>query len=313
MASNLWLSYAFLTASIAATLALLDKVVVSKQSAPPLVSSALKVIPMYLVFIVSAIILGDIGQKPLLPTGVILSVGLAFTVGLLYLTRVYLYYNGIEKTDVSRFIPFYNTDILIVLTLGALFLGESFALPVYGGVVLMFIGLLLISLEDITEDIQIASRQAIMFGVSAAGAVSAVQVLIKYLMAHLTRFQILFWFGVGGMLSVAVFLAWNRFRTDFSPSQDLTVRSAGNIMLMVNGVATALAYFTLTWALESGPVSLVTAIVNLEVLMVFFGVIILSNFTPEVLEEDMDRITLIQKFTATGLMLTGVIIIQLFN
>jgi uncharacterized membrane protein len=319
MATNLWLSFAFLSASIAATLALLDKIVATKQL-PPVASASTKAVAMFLAFIGFAVQAGDIGfgressfvQTTVGPISVPAPLpALAMLVGVFYISMLFLYYKGVERTDISRFVPVFNTDIVIVLIFGAVFLGEAFPLPVYGGVLLVFFGVLFNSLD--IDNIEFTSKEALLFGLSAALAISIVQVLMKFLMSHMTRYQLLFWYGIGGIVSVALLLAWHK-GLDGLTGVDLSfLRSKGYLAFVTNGVFSALSYLVLTWALETGPVSIVTAILNLQVLLVFFGVIVLSNFTPEVLKEDMSRTTLIQKGTAMSMMLCGAVVIQFFT
>jgi uncharacterized membrane protein len=167
-------------------------------------------------------------------------------------------------------------------------------------------------LENVTENFQITSRQALTFGLLGAFTLALVSILLDFMLSQMNLYTILFWFGTGGIVSILVFLGVKRLQgnTEFG---DVTVPSAGTISLMISGCADAIAYFTLVWALQTGPVSIVVAIVNLEVLLVFFGVLALSHYTPEVLEEEMDRVTIVQKFTAASLMLTGVVLIQLYT
>ena len=129
----------------------------------------------------------------------------------------------------------------------------------------------------------------------------------------LDLYAILFWFGVGGIASIALHGGWKWLRGTLGTdgNDDFALHSAESISMMISGVVTAIGYFTLVWALESGPVSIVTPIANLQLLLVFFGVVVLSQFTPEVLQEPMDRVTLTQRFAASILMLVGVILIQL--
>ena len=189
------------------------------------------------------------------------------------------------------------------------------AFPVYLGVFVIFVGTFLISLEDITGDIEIISRQALTFGLLSAFTIALISLMLDYLIPLLDLYAILFWFGVGGIASIVLHGGWKWFRGTLRPDEDsdFGLVSAGSLSLMISGVVTAIAYFTLVWALESGPVSIVTAIANLQVLLVFFGVVVLSKFTPEVLQESMDRVTLAQRFTASILMLVGVVLIQLFS
>lgn len=314
MTSGLWLSYAFLTASVYATLSLLDKVVLDRKISTPFVTSALNSLPTLAIFLVIGILTGNtaIGSfTGSFDSAVPLLIGIGAGVVNVY-GRI-VYYRGMEVTDVSRFIPVINTDIVFVLVLAGIFFGETFSLPVYLGVAVIFVGTVLISLEDVTETLQITSRQALTFGLLSAFMLALINLLMEYLIPIINLYAVLFWFGVGGMLYIVVVAAWKSVRGSIGGSEKVPVLSAGSISLMISGVFNAAAYFTLVWALESGPVSIVTAIANLQVLLVFFGVLVLTKLTPEVLRESMSRVILVQKFTASVLMLVGVVLIQIFQ
>ena len=314
MADQLWLSFAFLTASVYATLALLDKVVLEQETSSPFVTAAQSDIPKFAIFVLVGFVNADItpirnGFTPSVLAPILLAMG----VGLINVCGTLIYYRGAEVTDISRFIPLINTDIFFVLLLGGVFLGESFAPPVYMGVGLIFAGTMLISVEDITADIQFVSRRALFFGLSFAAVLALVSLFLKILIPLVGLYEILFWMGAGGIGTIGMIGVFKWITGNFQDGvKDTSILSPGSISLGIGGVVTAIAYFTLVFALESGPVSLVIAITNLEVLLVFFGVIVLSKYTPEVLQESLSKRTLIQKFTASTLMLGGVAIIQLF-
>ena len=284
MAENLWLSFAFLTASIYATLSLLDKVILDSKVSTPFVTSALNVLPKYAVFVLvgwvtsNTLLQSDVpgaGSVTLMATGV--------CIGAVNLYEKMTYYKGLEVANVSRFIPLLSTETVFVLFLAAIFLGQLLTLPTYFGVFVIFAGSVLISLEDLSIGFNMTSRQALVFGLLAAFGAALV---------------------TGGWKALC-----NTLRPEI---ETVSLLSASSISLMIGGTVKSIAYFTFLQALESGPAAIVTAIANLDMLLVFFGTIVLTKVTPEVLQEPMDRVTIIQKFTAATLMLAGTIIIQLF-
>lgn len=312
--ATLWLNFAFLTASVYATLSLLDKIVLDHDVSTPFVTSAFNTAPKFGVFLLVGVVTDRTGIE-LLAEGTVVPLLIGASVGALNVYSRMIYYMGMEATDVSRFVPVINTDVVFVLVMAAVFLGETFAPPVYLGILVIFLGTMLISFENLTDDARLISRTALTFGILSAFTIALSSLLLKILVPVLPRYTILFWFGIGGVVSILLHGGWKRLRGTLGDDERdrRSVISPGRVSLMVSGVITAVSYFTLVRALETGPVSIVTAIVNLEVLLVFFGVLVLSKFTPEVLQESMDRVTLIQKFSAAVLMVAGVVIIQVFS
>lgn len=313
MASNLWLSYAFLTASVYATLSLLDKVVLDNEMTRPFRMTMINNLPKFITFLLIGVVTGNAGISSGLDSG--RAIGpflLGASIGVVNVYSRLIYYKGLEEADISRFVPLINTDIVFVLLMGAAFLGEVFALPVYFGILVIFMGTMLLSLEDLSEGFQFISRRALVFGLLAGFTIGLISVQMKFLTPVMDLYAILFWFGVGGIFSLLGHGVYRQIRGTLDWT-DVSVISSGNVSLMVSGVGSAVGYIPLAWALELGPASIVTAIANLQILLVFFGVIVLTRFTPEVLYESMDRLELTQKFTGSMLMLVGVVIIQIFS
>jgi drug/metabolite transporter (DMT)-like permease len=314
MAENLWLSFAFLTASIYATLSLLDKVILDSKVSTPFVTSALNVLPKYAVFVLVGWVTGNTLLQSGVPgAGSVTLMATGACIGAVNLYEKMTYYKGLKETSVSRFIPLLSTETVFVLFLAAIFLGQLFTLPMYFGVFAIFVGSVLISLEDLSIKFDMTSRQALVFGLLAAFCASLMTLLLEFLSPRLNPYTILFWYGAGGILSVAVLGGWKALCNTLRPEiETVSLLSASSISLMIGGTVKSIAYFTFLQALESGPAAIVTAIANLDMLLVFFGTIVLTKFTPEVLQEPIDRVTIIQKSTAATLMLAGTVVIQLF-
>ena len=314
-AESLWISFAFLTASIFATLNIFDKVVLDTDARDPTETLLASGFGTAVVFVALGIATGETGLGGTLSPGTLI----AFTVGLLggafYILSLWTYFVGLEKADVSRFVPLMSLDVVLVLALGFVLLGEGFGPVVYGGITIVFLGTILISLEDVTEGIELASTTALVFAVLVAGAMAGFNVILKFLTAHLSLFGIMFWVGLGSMGTMAVFAAGESrslVRSGGTATKAI-VPSLKTQLLVVGGGVTGIAYITFTRALETGPVSLATAILKLDVFMVFFGVLVLSRMAPEVLYEEDTRAVLLQKFCAACLILLGVVVIQTFS
>lgn len=312
MASNLWLSYAFLAASVYATLSLLDKIILDKETADPFKTTALNILPKFALFVVVGVVTGNTALESGITSTNLVPILFGGSIGFVNFYSRLIYYKGVEETDISRFIPLRNTDVVFVLLMGALLLGESFTLPVYVGVFIIFLGTMLISIDDLSQGVKLISRDALVFGLLSAFTLALISVQMKFLTPVMTLYAILFWFGVGGICSVGIHAVFEAMRGTLGGNEEteLNVFSSAGFSLLLSGVGGGVGYFPLIWALGSGPVSIVTAIVNLQVLLVFFGVVVLTRFTPEVLQESMDRLIFAQKLTASVLMMAGVVVIQ---
>ncbi len=315
MAENLWLSYAFLAASIYATLALFDKALLDKDQLGPVATTGLSGSAMMTTFVVIGLVTNNIGvELSALSMGTAVVIGVAMSGGFMYIFSLWTYFIGLEKTDVSRFVPLLSLDLIIVLPLAFVFFNEQLNTFVYGGVIAIFLGTILISLEDVTTGITFASRRALFWGLAVAAPAAGYTLVFEYMIARMELLAIMFWVGIGGLVTLAGIVAWSQLRVDVSPTERahaiVDKNSAG---LLVRGSVLAVAFYSFVLALESGPVSAAIAVLKLDVFLVFFGVLVLSRIAPEVLYERQQLTLLIQKFCASGLILAGTVLIQAFS
>lgn len=312
MPENLWLSFAFLAASIYATLSLVDKIVLDRDSTGPISTTALSGFSMMATFIVAGIMTENTGfESTTLSSELLLAMGIGILGGFAYVLSLWTYFIGLEKSEVSRFIPLLSLDLIIVLVLAFVLLGEGFQPVVYVGVFVIFLGTVLISLDDASLTAGFKSKQALFWGLLVAGTTAALQLILEFMTAHLSLFGIMFWVGIGGVLSLCGLLAWKLVQAGRLPSGALEpVVSVQGGVLFVRGGFIAVAYYAFVLALETGPVSIAVAVLKLDVFLVFFGALVLSKIAPAILHEPTNRRILAQKFTASGLIVGGVVIIQ---
>lgn len=312
MSGSLWISFAFFTASVFATLSLLDKILLDQGAYGPITTTALSGVPMLSGFICLGIVTGDTRLSSLSSPTVLFVAGVGIVGGCVYVVSLWTYFLGLEQTDVSRFVPILSLDTIFVLALGFVVFNERFHPTVYGGVVLVVLGTGLISLQDLTTGVAFSSRRAVWWGLVVSGTNAVFSVVLKYMTEFLTLFGVLFWIGVGGHLSILGLVVWQYSRSE----RTLTVSGVRSIVsvpaaaLSVRGVILAVGFVSFTLALQTGPVSIVVTLLNLDVFLVFFATVVLTRVAPEVLHERITRPILVQKFVASVLIVAGVVIIQ---
>lgn len=320
-----WLVYAVLTATIYAGIALLSKVVSGASIDDPITLTLYTCAPFYAVYVVAGPVLewrviSDAGGTSA-PTATVLA---AAAFGVVSTLGYGVYYWGLVVGDVSRFVPALAIETIFVLILGVLLLGESFPTGVYVGIALVVFGALFISVERGEDGSSPrVSPSIIAVALLAAAAFAVLNTGMKALTTSLGTVELLFWISLGGALSLGAavpFRSGGRFRPrlDRDAVADLPVEPAGETnlpagtaVLLAAGLLNALALFTFIRALEHGPVSLATAITKLDVMLVFVGALSLSKLAPELLSEQFDRFTLLQKGSASATILVGCVLIQL--
>jgi hypothetical protein len=91
-----------------------------------------------------------------------------------------------------------------------------------------------------------------------------------------------------------------------------TVKKHGKKVVALMSLAETLnlvAVLFLTIAASIGFVSLVSALSSIQPLFVLLFIVILSIFTPKILKEEIGKKTLLLKFIAIVLMITGAILV----
>ncbi|THE63555.1 hypothetical protein D8Y22_17175 [Salinadaptatus halalkaliphilus] len=340
-----WLVYAILTAAIYAGIALLLKVISGTAIDDPVALLIYTCVPFYAVYVAAGPVLEWTaitgGSGAAVPTTAVVA---AIGIGVVSTLAYGVYYWGLVVGDVSRFVPVLAIETVFVLILGALALGESFPTGVYVGIGLVVAGALFISIDrerdagatgfgrtgrpDMEPSVlAVALLAAVAFAVFNTG--------MKALTANFGTWELLFWISLGGLLSVGAAIPFRtdgRFRPrvdpaiEVGPDTPISVRlpgravagtetqsktvSVGALVLVAGGLLNALALFTFIRALQYGPVSLATAITKLDVMLVFVGALSLSKLAPELLSERFNRFTLLQKGTASAVILVGCVLIQ---
>lgn len=313
----IWFVYALLTALVYATIALLAKVVSGTEIDDPITLMIYSCVPFYAVYVAAGLVLEPtiLSARAVTDPTPLSAVLTAMGFGIVSTAGYGIYYWGLVSGDVSRFVPALAVETIFVLVLGFALLGESFPAGVYAGVLLVVFGALSISYERESGSLRGAvGPSTVGVAVVAAAAFAVLNTGMKVLTTEFGTLGILFWISVGGLLSVAAiapFREGSRFpptggRDDIFSWQ----LSTGTSLLIVGGLLNAVALLTFVRALETGPVSLATAITKLDVLLVFVGSLALSKLTPELLVEQFDPFTLVQKGTASLLILVGCALIQ---
>lgn len=319
-----WFVYAVLTAAVYAVIALLSKVVSGGEIDDPILLTGYTCVPFYAVYVLGGVALewpallgGERGVTSVLLSPPVLT---AMAVGVVSTVAYGVYYWGLVTGDVSRFVPALAIETIFVLVLGFLVLGEAFPPGVYAGVGLVVFGALFIAYERGEGPLRRRlGLPTISVAAAAAGAFAVLNTGMKALTDAFGTVELLFWISLGGLLSVVALVL---VRTAGSPRVDDPADPAtdgtgsrrrltnGTRLLVVGGLLNAVALFTFMKALESGPVSLATAITKLDVLLVFVGAFSLSRLAPTLLSERFDPFTLAQKGSASVIILLGCALIQ---
>lgn len=296
----LWLVLTIATAFIWATFDVLSKFLVSSRLENPSLAAGVVSLEMFTLFAIISYFFGEISFELYTIVPSILG-------GFAYFLANYTYYYGMARSEVSRFSPLLATNSIFIAVIAYFTIGESFNLYVYVGIILTVVGAYIISIDDPKKALTVLeSKYGFMLGLSTAFLFAVRDIFVKTGTNQSSLFQVLVWFGIGGILPSLILLAYKRSELgDLNPS---------NLKyLLTTSVLLVAGYFVFTKAISLGPVSLASAVVKVKLLIVVTTTLMLSKFRSKILKEEFKKRILLQKFFASGLVITGLILISLYN
>ncbi len=296
----LWLILTVATAFIWASFDVISKFLMSNKIKNPSLAAAIVGLEMFSLYTLISLVFGDITYDSSIVIPSLLG-------GLAYFLANYTYYQGIIKTEVSRFAPLLATNSIFIAIIAYFTIGESFNLIVYVGIIFTVVGAYIISLEDPRKTFTVLeSKYGFIFGLSTAFLFAVRDIFVKTGTNQTGLLPVLIWFGVGGVIPSFLLLIKNR-----SDIKNLNIRSMK--LLLPASVLLVLGYFVFTKAISLGPVSLASAVVKIKLLLVVSTSFVITKLKKGVLQDNFKKTVLIQKITASALVITGLILISLYG
>lgn len=221
--------------------------------------------------------------------------------GVLYVLAIGAYFLSIVQEEVSRVIPLLLFVPVFVLLLATLFLGEIFTLPRYLGIGLLVVGAVLICLKR-KATVRITRLMAFTSAVFAINTIA-----IAWLFHYLDFPTVFFWLRLGSFVLGLCLLASLYFkfkRTLFAfPRPSAWLAVSQGISYSASGLFVA--------ALGLGFASLVTALTQVQPLIVLALALALSELRQGVIKEELDRKVILFKVLAVVTMVTGAVLVIL--
>lgn len=228
----------------------------------------------------------------------------AFVSGLSYVVMIMTYFRAVKLDEISRVVPLFSLVIPFTLILSFFFLGEFFSPFKYFGIFLLVLGSFLISSKK-PGKLKVGKPFWLMIVSSLATAI--VQVITKHLLNTYDYWTVFSWTRIATFIFVIpiIFI--------YLPELKLTtkkygVKVAGFISLSESLNIVGIIFLTI--ATSFGFVTLVNTLSLVQYLFVLVIALILSLFYPKIIKEEIDKRTLVIKFSAIILLITGAIIIS---
>lgn len=296
-----WVHAALLSAAIMAVVNILDSHLVSKRFSS---------IRMFMLLVGSIHLFYGVVLSVIVPLPVgadAFHVMMAVVSSFARTGAVIILLDGLRHREVSTVVPIVYTYPIFVAAIAFFVLGEQLGWQQWVAVFVVACGAVLISLNREPSRIHMSrGRSALIFLSSLLFATA--DVTGKVALGQIT-FWNLFWIGATAM--GGVFLLISLRRTVVRGILDLHERGKALGVLALNEMIAPVGIVVSYWALQHGPVSLVSTLLSSRPLFVLLFAIALSWFAPGFLFWSGGRRLVIVRIIATGLIVAGVGVIEM--
>jgi len=291
-----WIIFSILAALIWAIVNTIDKFVLTKWVKKP---------------IIPVMILGIVGLTMSFIIFVVrgfsdLSLGLIiFTLigGCFYFLGNLFYFQAIKRGEISRVVPLYHLTPLFVLIFAASFLGEIFTFTKYLGIVLLIIGSILISKNNL---LKIKFSKAFWFMMLSVLTFTVYIMITKYVL-NFTDFWTVFAYNKIGGIFILIPIFYFNFKDLKETVKRHGKKVIGVITFSETLSATGALFYTI--AASVGFITLVEVLTSLQSLFLFFIVTGISIFYPNILKEEINKKIIIIKISAIIIMILGAFLV----
>lgn len=297
-----WINVAILSAATLGVVNIIDSHLLSKRM-PSLRAFLMPVAIIYVVygFILFALFpLPD--SVPLLPMLVAIASAILRTGAVTIMLYV------MKKEEISRIIPIVYTYPIFVAIMAVPLLGESLSYIEWLAIVTVVAGAVMISIKQSPtgKTTWLSKPLLSLFGSSLCFATA--DIASKYALNYLS-FWNLSW--IGAFCLSAIFLIASLRPHIWQQLSQMKQRNSTLGLISFNEALAMVGVILLLWAIERGPVSLVSTIIGSRPVFVFIFALMLSRVLPTFLEWQPGKGMLALRFVATAMIASGIAIIYL--
>jgi len=295
-----WLFFSFAGAAALAVTGVIDKFILSRYVRDPLAYLAALVVMQQILIVAIPIYWG---------WGYVFPQTLyALAAGSCQVVLWAAYLRALQVEETSRVAALVYVFPVFVFLGAYLFLGETLAAKDYAGGALLICSALLVSYRPARGDgpaiLSPALKYMAVFWVfTAAYALAA-----KYLLTFMNEWHLILWSSLGSLLAVLPLLGREPVRKEFA-----AYFRGGPFLLLAlfaDEVFDFLGRGAFIFAYAIGSVALVSSVAALQPFITLVYVILLGLFVPGILQEELDRKTMIMKTVAILLIVVGVYLVS---
>jgi len=227
--------------------------------------------------------------------------------GMLRTAAVVIMLDSLRREEVSRVIPVVYTYPIFVAIMAMPLLGESLNSLEWLAIVIAVVGAVMVSItQSPSGSIRWRGKLLLLFSASLLFAVA--DIAGKYALAYIS-FWNMFWLSAFCMSGI--FLLVSVRPQVIGQVIKMEHRNSAIGLLVFNETLAPIGIVLSFWALERGPVSLVSTIIGSRPMFVLMAALILSRLSPMFLEWRYGKWILAMRLIATAMIVSGIAIIHL--
>jgi drug/metabolite transporter (DMT)-like permease len=214
---------------------------------------------------------------------------------------------AMRTEEVSRVIPVANTYPVFVAILAVPVLGEALNYLQWLAICITVAGAVLISIRWRGQGQGARLRQTFILLLASSILFGVANTATKYALDYLS-----FWnmYSISDLCYGAVFLLLSARPGVLRELRDMSKKGTAMKLIAFNETMTMGGYILSFWAMERGPVSLVSTIMGIRPCFVFLYALALSRTLPWVLQERLGKGIIAVKIISIALIVGGVAIIN---
>ncbi len=297
-----WLTAAIAAAAIMSVVSIVDSHLISKR----LPSLRALLLPVGILVIGVGLIILNLYPLPegvgVTPLVVAVGSGIVRVAGALLMLR------AMRSEEVSRIIPVVTTSPIFVAILAVPILGEALGYAEWLAIFMTVAGAVLISIRRDSDGQGVRLHKPLMVLIISSMLFGVATVASKYALDYIT-----FWnmYSINALCMGTVFLLFSVRPKTLKEVRDISKRNQVLALMLLNECIAIGGIILSFWAIERGPVSLVSTVMSTRPAFVFLYALALSLFFPAVLEEHLSKGVIVTKIVAISLIIGGVTLVTL--
>lgn len=229
--------------------------------------------------------------------------------GILRAASIALLLYTLKTEEVSRAIPVFHTFPVFVAIMAVPLLGETLGCLQWLAIIIVVSGSIIISIKRGVGGITTCLGKPFFLLLSASLLIAIANIASKYSLGYMS-FWNMYWISTFCMS--AIYLLFSLRPAVIRQLFNMQGRNPAMSLIVLNETLAMTGILLVFWAMETGPVSLVSTITGSRPIFVFCLVLIISRFLPEfLLKEKSGKVALAIRLVATAMIAGGIAIIYL--